>query len=592
MKKNEDCNDVDYYKFANQLDDNENKFYSMNNYKLNDNFINKIEKVNEKDNLNSRIEKFEVIKYKNEYNNCENEKLLVSFRIHSDENLNINKQTHQQENKNDKNSDNLKSTLDIYIDKIGFNRFQLITLFIVCFIFFVEGSEMVIINLILTSIQKDWKISTIERSLLSSAIFFGFFLGSLISGYLLNKYGRKTPCIYSVFIVWIFSVLAPLVESFSHLFIIRIFVGLGFGVLVPALTSLVTELIPTYNRSFVLNMLWVLYPVGIVYICVISLFNIKNKQFLDWKQISLINSYSSALMTLFALFLPESPRHLLLKREYKKAFEILNIMGKPNNISLTEIEEEKIILEYQLLEESNKSTSNFDISIFTTKRYLKVSILLSYLWFIKSLISYGLLYILPKIFDSMSTDKRTSLKSMIYSMLILIGCPIFRGLISEIQSLGRKKSMILGLVGALITCSFCIISSKYISMSSGLFKFFINSSLGIISVYTSEVYPTNARGIALGFGNGITKLGGILTPFICEFVENTVPKGPFWLYVFLSLTGIITLISLPFETMGMSLDQIPEGVNKFNRNEENEILIDSNLNIKNKNDLIISNKKI
>jgi MFS family permease len=525
--------------------------------------------------LKSDIEKTEIIKYEN-VNKNENE----------------NQENNQIEEKCDINSDNLKSTLDIYIDKIGFNRFQLFTIFIVCFIFFVEGSEMVIINLILTSIQRDWKISTVERSLLSSAIFFGFFLGSLISGYLLNKFGRKTPCVYSVFMVWIFSVLAPLVVSFSHLFVIRIFVGLGFGVLVPALTSLITELIPTYNRSFVLNMLWVLYPVGIVYICVISLFNIKDKQFLDWKQISLINSYSSALMTLLALFLPESPRYLLLKREYKEAFEILNKMGKPNNISLTEIEKEKIILEYQLLEESNKSSSDFDVSIFATKRYLKVSILLSYLWFIKSLISYGLLYILPKTFDSMSTDKKTSLTSLIYSMIILIGCPIFRGYISEIQSLGRKKSMILGLVGALICCSFCIISTKYISISSGLFKFFINSSLGIISVYTSEVYPTNARGIALGFGNGITKLGGILTPFICEFVENTVPKGPFWLYVILSMTGIITLISLPFETMGMSLDQIPEKDNKYNKNEENENLIDTNLILKNKNDLTKLMKKI
>merc|ERR1711957_585106 len=169
--------------------------------------------------------------------------------------------------------------------------------------------------------------------------------------------------------------------------------------------------------------------------------------------------------------------------------------------------------------------------------------------------------------------------SMIYSMLILVGCPVFRGLISEVQSLGRKKSMILGLVGALIACCCCIISTKYISISSGLLKFFINSSLGIVSVYTSEVYPTNARGIALGFGNGITRLGGILTPFICEFAEELLPKGPFWLFVIGSSTGIIACIALPFETMGMSLDQIPtEGKNVQNQEKG----VECNLNMKEK----------
>ncbi len=86
----------------------------------------------------------------------------------------------------DQNNDD-KSTLDKYLDSIGYNYFQLTTIFIVCYVFFVDGSEMVLINLILSSIQRDWKISIFERSILSSAVFFGFFFGSFISGYLTNR---------------------------------------------------------------------------------------------------------------------------------------------------------------------------------------------------------------------------------------------------------------------------------------------------------------------------------------------------------------------------------------------------------------------
>jgi len=481
-------------------------------------------------------------------NNCEKELI-------NNNNISKNKGNN---NKSQVLGNSEKSTLDCYLDSAGYNKFQIFMILIVCYIFFVDGSEMIIINLTLSSIQRDWKISTMERSILSSAVFFGFFLGSLFSGYLTNKYGRKKPTLLGVSIIWIFTTLTTLTNNFYTLFTVRFFVGVGIGFVVTSLTSLITELIPTYYRSFVLNMLWIFYPVGIIYICIISMFHIKDKEFLDWKKITLINSYSSLLMVILCLFLYESPRYLLLKRNYEKAFEILKKIGYSRGIVLSEDDKEKIILESQILEEANKNKGNFDIKTFTEKTFLKVSVLLSYLWFITSLISYGLLYILPKIFDNLSNhNKLNSLLHMIYSMLILTFCPFFRGIISEMKSLGRKNSMILGFSGAGVACLFCILNQSYISISSGLLKFFINTSLGIVCVYTSEVYPTNIRTIALGFGNSITRLGGILTPFICELVETIIPKGPFWLFIIGSLTGVIGCLALPYETMGMVLDQIP-----------------------------------
>jgi len=453
---------------------------------------------------------------------------------------------------------NEKSTLDIYLDSSGYNRFQITTILIVSYVFFVDGSEMVIINLILSSIQRDWKITKFERSLLSSAVFFGFFFGSFVSGYLTNKYGRKKPAVFGVILIWIFTTFTPYTNTFFNLFTLRLHIGIGIGFVVPSLTSLITELIPTFYRSFVLNILWIFYPFGIIYICLVSLFHIKEKEFLDWKKITKINSYSSILMVLLCLMLCESPRYLLLKRKYSEAFRILDSLGKSSKKLLSEEEKEKIIIESQLLEEENKNKGNFDLRVFKEQKFLKVSLLLSFLWFISSLISYGLLYILPKLFDNLSRhDKVNSLLHMIYSMIILTFCPFFRGIISEIKSIGRKNSMIIGFTGAGIACLFCIANETYISVSSGLLKFFINTSLGIISVYTSEIYPTNVRGVALGFGNSITRLGGILTPFICESVESLISKGPFWLFIFGSLSGIIACMALPYETMGMMLDKIP-----------------------------------
>ncbi len=463
-----------------------------------------------------------------------------------------------------------KSTIDDYLDSIGYNIFHFFMILIVCYVFFVDGSEMIIVNLILSSIQRDWKITNFKRSILSSAVFFGFFLGSFISGYLSNRYGRKNPSIFGVFLIWIFTTLTPFTINFSSLFAVRFFVGIGIGFVVSSLTSLITEMIPTYYRSFVLNILWVFYPFGIIYICVLSIFYIKDQEFLDWKKITLINSYSSIIMVIISFMLCESPRYLLLKGRYEEAFKILDRLGKASNRSLSDSDKEKIILESKLIEEQNKNKNDFDIYVFYDKRFFKVSILVGYLWFIASLVSYGLLYILPKLFDTLSkNNKYNSLLHMIYSMMVLTLCPFFRGVISEIKILGRKNSIIIGFTGAGIACLFCIYNQTYISLTSGLLKFFINTSLGIVSVFTSEIYPTNVRGIALGFGNSITRLAGIFTPFICEYFEKLVPRGPFWLFIFGSISGIIATLVLPYETIGMVLDKIPPNI-MFNEKEKEE----------------------
>ena len=198
--------------------------------------------------------------------------------------------------------------------------------------------------------------------------------------------------------------------------------------------------------------------------------------------------------------------------------------------------------------------------------------LLAYLWFVSSFISYGLLYILPKIFDSLSKhDKMDSLRHMIHAMFILFPCPLFRGLISEWKVLGRKNAMIVGFVGGMIAAFVCILDQSHLALSSGMLKFFINTSLGIVSVYTSEVYPTSLRSIALGFGNSITRMGGILTPFICEFVQyHFFPSAPFYVFVFAAVTGVIACVALPFETIGIALDSLDE--DKKQEDEQKSLL--------------------
>jgi hypothetical protein len=244
---------------------------------------------------------------------------------------------------------------------------------------------------------------------------------------------------------------------------------------------------------------------------------------------------------------------LLLKKKSEEAFRIIN---KISSRQLTDVEKSIIIREHIIIGEIK---NDFNYAAFINKKNLFISLILGVLWYLTSVISYGLLYILPKLFDSMDkNNKHESLKHMILTMTILFPCPLFRGFISEVKSIGRKYGMIYGYVGSAVCVILCMLVKENLFIYSGFLKFFINTSIGIVSVYTSEVYPTHLRSLALGFGNGLTRVGGITTPFFCEMLENYMKKGSFYMFFLLSIIGVFATWLLPFDTIGRPLDKVEE----------------------------------
>jgi putative MFS transporter len=331
---------------------------------------------------------------------------------------------------------------------------------------------------------------------------------------------------------------------------------MGIGIMIPALTSLMTECIPKYYRSFILNLVWCLYPLGIIYICYICIHYVHRNIF-DWRTSCLINSFSSIPVVFISLYLKESPRYLLLKGRNEEAFKILNLIGKSKDISLSEGEKQRIIEQYYLFTKVNNNSMCSGFGGYFKGEYFIISTYLIFLWYSSSLVSYGLLNVLPKHFENMTKkDKADSLKNMMAAMYILALCPFFRGFISELTFLGRKNTLAFGFLGSFICSCFCIIDENNLSLFSGCLNFFINISLGIVTVYTSEVYPTHLRSGALGFGNAFTRLGGITAPFICQLFELHLEKGSFYLFGITSLISILLSSLLPFETLGMALDSL------------------------------------
>jgi len=481
--------------------------------------------------------------------------------------------------------------IDNFINNAGYTKYHFHLFLINAIIFFMIGSEFVITNLLLSTLKTEWNLSDNQVVTLSSALFVGILITSVLSGNINSNYGRRIPTILGCLTLSIFSMLTSFAYNFWFMLFIKVLVGIGIGTVIPSLTSLVTECIPNNNRSLVLNGVWGLYPLGIIYVCYIGIHFIKRNIF-DWRTTCLINSLTGIPVCYLAFFLDESPRFLFLKitSHFKpqgatdktqniddknpimtEAFEILNKLGKSANKLLSDEDKRNIInqlrderdkkdYEYEKslhhthekrksLDSFNdsglnksirqKSKSKFSFRLFFTEENKFTSICLIFLWYLTSLISFGLLVVLPKQYEIiLKNDKSESLKNMILTMYIFFVCPLVRGYISEL-SLGRRLTMVIGFTGAAVFSLICFFTEHNLFVFSGTLNFFINISLGVVSVYTSEFYDTLLRSGALGMGNAFTRIGGITAPFVANFSESIMYKGSFLSFTVFSVIGAI-----------------------------------------------------
>ncbi len=78
-----------------------------------------------------------------------------------------------------------------------------------------DGAESLVISFLLPVLKNEWNLSPTKLSLIGTSIFFGFFVGSVLSGYFGDKYGRRKPLIISNIIFTVFGLLSGIVDDLT-----------------------------------------------------------------------------------------------------------------------------------------------------------------------------------------------------------------------------------------------------------------------------------------------------------------------------------------------------------------------------------------
>ena len=460
--------------------------------------------------------------------------------------------------------------IDVFFDEIGYTRYQYFLLFVFIFVFFADGTEVLVITLILKSLENEWKITSLEKSILASSAFVGLLIGSLLTAKYIDKYGRKIFLSLGGCTVILFGFLCSFSNDVTQLFFLRVLTGIGIGSQIPAATNLAAESkyyfiikdIPSYNRSIFLANIWIAFPVGELYICLVGMYIMPNFEINQWRILLLYCLIPVIICTIFSFFVMESGRFLLTNGKYEDARLVFEKLAKYGGIQFNNEKMEEIIDE-SIKNPVNKYESSFS-SLFD-KRFLKLSILTWVIWFVGSFCLYGTIYMLPQILDTVSelhaTQQGNMFKDIIISNLISLPKTLLSGFLSNIPCLGRKYSLCYSFVMVVILEIFLIFDLKHVHIYSGFIKLLAGLNMGIIKVYSTEAYPTKIRGMGYGTGHSISRLAGCIIPFACELARSLFGiLGPCYCIFVLSSFSAFCCHLLPFETLGRVLDKVDDSV--------------------------------
>ena len=375
-----------------------------------------------------------------------------------------------------------------------------------------------------------------------------------------DKYGRKTIFIILMILSCFCYINLYFAVNGTHLVFIHILGGLSAFILGMSFYIL-QEFMPKNKSDSIIGIGNSFYPLSGMMFSIYFLF------YNNWKYLFLILMIIHIITTiLICMTFQESPRWLNACGKKQEAINVFKYIAKQNN-RLKEWEEflnknnDKFLNKEKSDNEKEKrnnknshSHSFFEIMSYSSQR--NKILLHAYIWFAFSYCFFGIILNLGNMKGNFFSN----------SFLAFLG-----EMISEIASgyiaqyLGRVQPMKLSFFSGSIFMIIKYFVNDYLSaicLSIGMFSYAMGSS--IISIYSSESFPTVIRGLVCSYFLIVDKVAPIPVVPLSQLVRNDITN-----LIFI-IVGIIGGISCFFieETLGKKLeDEIPEVIEKEKEKE-------------------------
>lgn len=199
--------------------------------------------------------------------------------------------------------------------RVGLGQFQLRAFLVLCLVDMNDGVELVLssfLNPIIRAAFPGTTPNTIE--MLASIFYAGILVGSLGSGMLADRYGRRRLIVWGALLQMGVSLMFYYAGSMGAMMLLRFSYGFSFGFTVAVTTSMFAEISPAAHRGRGILLINFCISIGKLYAVFLGwLFLRPQLEDTNWKLMMVCGGMPNILVFLGSLyFLQESPRYLLV----------------------------------------------------------------------------------------------------------------------------------------------------------------------------------------------------------------------------------------------------------------------------------------
>ncbi|KAL7572349.1 hypothetical protein ACA910_021562 [Epithemia clementina (nom. ined.)] len=465
---------------------------------------------------------------------------------------------------------NLKISIDDAIEELGMGQFQLLILVAAGLCFAADAMEVLLLSFLAVVLQAQWDLTDEQTASITSAVFIGASGGTLISGYLGDRYGRKPIFWLTAATICFFGFATAFTQNLYSLVFCRFMVGFGVGgVTVPFDT--LAEFVPASHRGRNLLLIEYFWTGGTLLVPVVALLTLgqsDNQEGTDneWRWFVVVLGMPCLLSCFVAFaFVPESPRWLLTKGKHDKALAVLRAAAKMNGKSATEVFPPGTVI----LQEDEEATTFGDLF---RPEWRWTTILLWLCWGGFAITYFGTIIAVTMIFASDPADlENQGLYSFDYTAILISASSEVAGTtvaLLTVDRLGRIPTQVLSYIGGGVSMFVLSVMAmdedsprtQMILMGFLARMFFMGGSC-TTWVSTAEIMPTEIRTTGHSWANACARLAGAASPFVVSEQHPYTYSGAVILVVSL-ITAMVTsmLPETKGHTMGIRSKELESGL--------------------------------
>lgn len=456
-----------------------------------------------------------------------------------------------------------------------------------------------------------------EGFIVSSALI-GCVIGASIAGFISQRFGRKPSLIFAA-VLFLFSAIGsawPEIffgmagsggHEFGNLFVIyRILGGIGVGIASMVSPMYIAEISPYKKRGALVswNQFAIIFGMLVVYFVNYSIALKGDAQWLNtfgWRWMFASEIIPASLFLFLLIFVPETPRWLLMNNKSEKASKILTkLVGKDESVlEMRDIQDSfnmdirQTLRPYYIF--MITWISLFVVALITLKyigntNAFEISLIGSFVvalippinYFGLKIIMVGVLlsafqqfvginvvlYYAPEIFKSMGSGTDTALLQTIIVGVINLSFTVLA--IQTVDRFGRKPLLIIGAL--VMTLSMTGLGTGFAAGWSGGIKLFFMLSYTagfamswgpVCWVMLSEIFPNSIRSTVMSIAVAAQWVSNFLVSWTFpmmnknEFLVNHFNQGfSYWVYGIMGILAALFIWKLVPETKDKTLENM------------------------------------